>query len=321
MGKYERRDIELMEKSVARILNCQKSLIDQNDKWYRHLLAFVNYIKKNFPNLKKAEYIGNKYGSSRGDIKIYFGNQGEEFIELKASESEKGKNTLANISQNAVTVYGLIKGKNILSWSEFRNLNDFEKKVKALLNRYSYPRPFDLFTKARFIRKKVNMNDLKAIKIKKSIFKLAKQDKKAYIKYIEKFPVNEESIKKFIFCLVNGIHTGRDILSFTKNVDLEFFKKQRDLITTLYGNVINDKIIITKAKNKIGALLNNYENFHFSFPAESGDNVYTYLSCQKLDTKEDIKIIGLVFHWKNIFQGIKTPCINVFLTKNWGEIS
>ena len=121
---------------------------------------------------------------------------------MKASESKEGKRTLANISQNAITEYNLIRGENILSWSAFRNLNNFEKQVERFLDLYPYILPMDFFTKARFIRNRAGKHDPKAVIIKRYIEKIAKHNKKTYLDYIGKYPANEENLKKFIFCLV-----------------------------------------------------------------------------------------------------------------------
>lgn len=324
MGKYERRDIELMEKGVANILMGKKPLIKPTHKWYRHMLGFVRFIKKNYPSFKKAKHIGNQYGGLRGDIKIWQKNGSVKYIELKASETRFGKGTLANISQNAVTEYGLIankKGEKILSWREFREKENLRNKIESFLDVYKYPKKIDFDEKARLIRKNAKRGDKKAIAIKKLIVNIAKKDKKEYINYIREFQSNEDNLKKFLFCMLNGIHVKNDIVDFMTKTKIDNLKKSSALIITLYGNVKRGKVFITKEKNKIGILLNQYKDFKFSFPEELGDKVYTYIGCnkRKQDNKE-VKILGLVYHWKNIFQGIKTPCINVFLGPNHQSI-
>lgn len=324
MGKYERRDIELMEKNVVRVLMSKKPLITPAHKWYGHMLGFVKFIKKTYPSFKKVQHIGNKYSGLRGDIKIYKKSGAVEYIELKASETEFGRGTLANISQNAVTEYGLIINKEeeeILSWSELRKTKKFRDRVESFLNTFKYPRKVDFYDKARVIRKMAKKGNLRAMAIKRLISKLAKKDKKEYINHIRQFQVNEENLKKFLFCMLNGIHVKKDISNFMAKIKVGNLRKSSALTTTLYGNVKKGKIVVTREKNKIGILLNRYENFKFSFPEETGDTIYTYVSCnRKGKNKRDIKILGLVYHWKNIFQGIKTPCINVFLGPDYQSI-
>lgn len=324
MGKHERKDIELMEKSVVRVLMSKKPLITPAHKWYGHMLGFVRFIRNNYSGFKKVEHIGNKYSGLRGDIKIYKKDGSVEYIELKASETEFGKGTLANISQNAITEYSLVNSKRrkkILSWSEFRKWRNFRDFVEKLLDEYEYPRKFNFEEKARYIREKAKSGDKIAIIVKKYISKLAKQNKKGYINYIRQFQVNEENLKKFLFCMLNGIHVKKDILSFMNKTKIENLKRSTALITTLYGNIKKGEIIIAKEKNKMGILLSNYENFNFTFPEETQDTVYTYISCTRQGkAKKEVRILGLVYHWKNIFQGIKTPCINVFFGPGYQTI-
>lgn len=103
MGKHEREDIELMEKSVVRVLRGRPPLIDQSHKWFKHMLAFVNYLKKKYPNLRRVKHIGNQYGQTRGDLELITENNEIVYIELKASETKEGKGTLANIFQGIKT--------------------------------------------------------------------------------------------------------------------------------------------------------------------------------------------------------------------------
>ena len=324
MGKHERGDIELLEKSVVRVLMGQTPLLNPINKWFGHMLGFVNFIKKCFPGYKKVKHIGNKYDGLLGDIKIYQKSGNVEYLELKASETPTGKGTLANISQNALTEYCLIlaaKGEEILNWSDFRKRNGFEEMVKFFINEFDYPRKFSFDEKARFLRKKANEKNKEAIGIKKLITNLAKMDKKEYINYIRRFRINEDHLKKFIFCMLNGIHIKKDVQGFMAKTKIVDLKRSYTLVTTLYANIKNGKIIISREQNKVGVLLDHYDNFRFSFPLESEDKIYTYICCyKKTHLKEETKILGLTYLWKNIFQGIKTPCINVFLGPDYKSI-
>ena len=315
MGKHERKDIELMEKSVVRVLMGKKSLINNSHKWFRHMVAFVEYINKNYPNPYRVEHIGNKYGKLRGDIKIVTKKDDIIYIELKASETRKSRGTLANISQDSLTLYRLIGKKNSekpLSWSEFRKKVSFKKRVEGLLSSYSYPEGFGFYEKARYIREKAKIGDKKALGIKKSIMMLARGNKKDYLNYIRHFPVKEANLKKFVFCMLNGIHTQKEILSFLKRKKLDFLKTRTSIIT-LYANLKNDKVVVSKEENMSEDVLKNSVNLRFDFPKKFVDKVYAYVIIYVKKRGKYRKLLGLIYHWKNIFQGIKTPCINVFL--------
>lgn len=307
-----------MEKSVVRVLMAKPPLIDKNHKWFRHMLAFVSYLNRKYPHRRQVKHIGNQYGQTRGDLQLITKSNKTVYIELKASETRKGKGTLANISQNALTEYSLISDhgkKKPLSWGEFRETRKFSQRIKRTLNRYQFPKGLDFYQQARSIREKAKNGDSKAIKIKNAISVLAKQDKRGYLNYIRQFPINEANLKKFVFCLLSGIHTRKEILSFMKGTTVRKLAKNLGLVTTLYANPKGKKVIITKGKNIPAVLFKSSTKLEFSFPKESGEKVYTYItySHRKDKRAKPEKVLGLVLHWKNIFQGIKTPCINVFL--------
>jgi len=116
----------------------------------------------------------------------------------------------------------------------------------------------------------------------------------------------------------NGIHVKKDIFDFIKKTKIKDLQFGSEELITLYANLKdNDKVKVTRFKNKTPILFKNYNNFNFSFPNISGEIVNTYVVAKDKKTKKEEKIINLVFHWKNVFQGIKTPCINVFLGSFW----
>jgi len=315
MGKYERKDIELMEKSVVNLLCGKNPLIKPGTKWFRHMLAFVNYIKKSYSHSRHVRHVGNRYGVLRGDIEITTQKNKRIFIELKASESRSGKGTLANISQNSLTLYGLIgkkDGKKPLSWSKFRRKVSFKRRAEDLLNSYSYPETLGFYEKARYMREKAKIGDKKALRIKKLIMILAKQDKKNYLNYIRHFPVKEANLKKFVFCMLNGIHTQKEILSFLERKKLDSLKTRAPIIT-LYANLKDDKVVVSREENMNEDILKNSVNLKFDFPEKLANKVYAYVVVYDKKKRKSRKLLGLIYHWKNIFQGIKTPCINVFL--------
>lgn len=318
MGKHERKDIELMEKSVAMLLMRKRPLIDKNHKWFKHMLAFANYLNKTYPDFRRVKHIGNQYGQTRGDLELITKSHKTVYIELKASETESGKGTLANISQDALTEYGLVSSqgkKKLLSWSEFRETKNFKQKIKRLLGQYQFPNRIGFYQQARLIREKAKQDDPRAIKIKNAISILAKEDKSDYLNHIRQSSINEANLKKFVFCLLTGIHTKRAILSFIKGTTVRELEKFLGAVITLYANLKGNKVVITRDRSIPAILFKPSTKLEFSFPKESGGRVYTYITYfqEKDKRKRPKKLLGLVLHWKNIFQGVKTPCINVFL--------
>ena len=143
MGKHERLEIENAEKVVVDLLNGNSISEDiKQNKWLKHAYRIKEEIESDFKEIKQAEHIGNIYGSYEiGDIKLLVEEMPDwMYIELKMSESKRGKGTLANISQNALTTSNLFKSKNILSWSEFRENNSFSTDVLNKIDEYKdYP--------------------------------------------------------------------------------------------------------------------------------------------------------------------------------------
>jgi hypothetical protein len=322
MGKHERLYIEQMEKSVVSCLNEQKPLIHSTHKWYKHMQGFVHHVKENYPETMKAYHIGNEYGKEVGDIKLIMRDDSTHFLELKASETPFGRGTLANISQNAITEYELlippING-TIQSWSDFREANCHRARIKALLDHYRIGQHMEYEDKARFLRDKSDAGDSLAKEIVESITELANKDKKDYINYIRAFSPNEENIIKFVFCLVNGIHTKGEIKLVFTSVSSGSLRDIYQELTTLYANTRGEEVVITEKKGKMKSLLTDNRCFSFLFPEEAGQSKHNYIVCYDKRTGAEKKLLSFVFHWKNVFQGIQTPCINVFLASYFEE--
>ncbi len=73
---------------------------------------------------------------------------------------------------------------------------------------------------------------------------------------------------------------------------------------------MNGKTISIRRENvgeKLKVLLDGYEKFKILFPKEQ-------TNCLLVGSKNNHQktFLRIVFHWKNIAQGIKTPCLNIF---------
>lgn len=108
MGKHEREQIEKAEKIIVKILNSQElTSSDRNNYWIEHAFAIAKKIQEDFPDIKKARHLGNRYDNT-GDILI-LSNKKEIFIETKMSDTKTGIGTKANISQDALTENFLLR--------------------------------------------------------------------------------------------------------------------------------------------------------------------------------------------------------------------
>lgn len=328
MGKHERQEIENAERIVVDILNNKDlSTAQKNNKWYNHSLEMERAIRRDFGEIKQAEHIGNTYGAGEiGDIKILITDW--KYIELKMSESKKGKGTLANISQNALTLLNLFEDKNMMSWSQYREYQGFPSKVLAILNLYKeYPSKTSrvslnrqIIKKGAFLKKKfVDSTGLKNVtnvvcdytkspdisqeaSIICRIIQLARKDKIDYLNYLKKRVQNSENIKKFIIAMLLGYHTQAQIERIL-NLNYTAIFTILDTYYVYYTNESDGNIITSKDNlgKEIQNIIKSDVEIIFS------DNQTNCII--QANGKNELRI---VFHWKNKFQGIETPCLNIF---------
>ena len=255
--------------------------------------------------------MGNRYDNA-GDIKII--SRGKEFFaEIKMSDTKLGKGTKANISQNALTENYLFRG-NPKSWSDFRKDKKHQNWVISLLNQFvEYPNKIlsiknstqQIEEKARYLRKLKKRNSL-ARNILNNIKERDKAEKIEYLNYLERQKQDEEMIQKFYVLIMLGVH-DMDVLKTLIKDDQTFHNVEN--LTVYYSNVLN-KEISTKKEN-IGANLNKilgrFNRLKIVFIKDS-------TSCKIIGIgKDSVKpLLRISLHWKNIAQGIKTPCLNIF---------
>jgi len=328
LGKHERQEIEDAERIVVDLLNKKQISTEQKrNKWIKHSIGTEKAIIRDFRDIKQAEHIGNTYGAGEiGDIKILTDDW--IYIELKMSESKKGKGTLANISQNALTSSNLFKKEDIMSWSEYRNHLNFPKRIIDILNEYKeYPNNFrsgsintqikkkGAFLKKKFIEKigkkniaRVVCNYINTPSISQvasiicKIIKLARQDKLDYLNYLKDIEQDPEHIKKFIIAMYIGYHT-REQLTHILNLKYNDIFKILNRYYVYYTNERKGKIVVSKDDlgKEIQEIIKSDVKIAF---ADDQTNC--------IIQSNDKKILRVVYHWKNKFQGIETPCLNIF---------
>lgn len=332
MGRHERQEIENAEKIVVKLLNNQElDPKDSKNKWFEHAQVISIKILKDFGTIKEARHIGNIYNTSEiGDIKIIKEETSNwRYIELKMSENPKSKGTLANISQDALSNAKLFGNGIINPWSKFRAIKKYSTKIQILLNQYSnYPAECnrgtiveqienkarhlrDLFKKVTKIRGNIankvcnykshhNIKEIATILCKISNF--AKMDKIEYLVYLSKFEQDEENIKKFTIAMLIGYHTQLQ-LNYILGLPYQNITNLISHYSVYYTNQSESKIVassddlVEEAKkiinSQVGILIpNNQTNL--------------------LITMNGRIILRVVLNWKNVFQGIKTPCLNIF---------
>lgn len=313
MGKYEREQVEEAEKIIVKILNSHAlNVSDRKNRWFNHAIFGAERIKKDFSNIHLARHLGNRYDNI-GDILI-ISKKNEFFIEVKMSDTKSGVGTKANISQNALTDNCLFVGK-VKSWEKFRQEKNHDKWVNDYLSQYKhYPQkilkiinPITLKEeKARFLRGLANKRRRKAKNILYNIRKKDKKEKIEYLDYLSGQKQKAEMIKKFFILIILGIHTKGILADLIKKDDI--FEEIQNLFV-YYVNYHRGKVIIRKEDTgeKVKKIAKRYSNFKIIF--------YKGLThCKIVGIKNGKKhpLLQVAFNWKNIAQGIKTPCLNIF---------
>jgi len=333
MGKHEREDVYIAETIVNDMLNGET--IDQARKrheFYRYADVLTHRIKDDFPMMKRSHHIGNVYGTSIGDIKLDLASKETVYLELKFLAS--GSGTRASIGQNSMTDHNLFEGENILSWSDFRkNKNHIGWVINELEKFPTYPRSIlrasgnsAVYKKASYLKEVLGIanentrtiaeavlrdgsadrDEMTSARIILEIMNKDHNEKLEYIEYLKSLKQKPDNIKKFVFLILSGAHTK-------ESLDLQWSNDLSDIIATLrntyfvyylYKGTLITKVedFSIKLKNLIGreiyiSFSNNQTNLLLSFKADNGN---------------ERPILRVVFHWKNKFQGIQTPCLHIF---------
>lgn len=313
MGKHEREQIEEAEKIVVKILNNKKlSKSDLKNHWLKHAHAIADKIKSDFSNINAAKHLGNDY-STIGDIS-FLSNGHEVIIEIKMSDKSSGLGTKANISQNALTENKLFEG-NVISWSEYRDRKGHDLWVGEYLDKFKkYPAKISNIKnvqnnkeeKARHLRSLKSKNKT-AAKILNDIQKKDREEKEEYLLYLSKQKQVPENIRRFLSLIVLGIHKKEEMSAL---INSDAFIERAQKLILYYGNLSGDKINVTTqdVSSSLKKILSKFQYFKINF----SPNV-TNCKLVGVDKKENTTpLLQIVLLWKNIAQGIKTPCLNIF---------
>lgn len=313
MGKHERKLIEEAEKIIVKILNSQKlNNSDRKNRWFKHAFAMAKKLQVDFPNIRRARHLGNRYDNT-GDILIFCDGK-DFFVETKMSDTKTGVGTKANISQDALTENHLFEDEP-KSWSEFRQSKKHERWVNNYLNQFTkYPRRILKINnpilqkeeKARYLREFKKEGNKKAESILNKIRKRDKKEKIEYLDYLKKQRQREEMIKRFFVLITLGIHRKEILEKLIKNDN--FFQEIQSLFV-YYSNVFEGRVIVRKEDTveRVKRILEEFSNFKIIFPKG-----VTHCKIVGIKKGGQRSLLQIVFHWKNIAQGIKTPCLNIF---------
>jgi len=333
MGKHEREDVYIAERILNDLLNGK--MIEANRK--KHKLfdcanALASRIKTDFPNIQQSYHIGNIYGTSLGNIKLILASGEAIYLELKFLVS--GLGTRANIGQDSLTNFQLFKGEEILSWSDFRKTKNHTVWVEEQLNKFkSYPQEIKnkigmgaVYAKAAYLKNGVlgitgentmtvvneilcsppSPEKLVAAEIIKNIMEKDRNEKIEYIYYLRTLDQNHENIKKFLFLILAGAHTYESLMSLW-GINLPQIietLRHRYFVYYVYKGTLRTEV--EDYSRKLRNLLD--KEIHISFRENQTNVLLSFMN----DKGNEIPILRIVFHWKNKFQGIQTPCLNIF---------
>lgn len=332
MGKHEREDVYIAEKILNNLLNGEK--VDNSRRQHKLFdcaTALANRIRTDFPNIRKSHHIGNIYGGSIGNIKLILATGEEIYLELKFLVS--GLGTRASMGQDTLTKFHLFKGESVLSWSDFRKSKKHDRWVLEELDKYgNYPEWIQnmrgkgaIYEKAGCLKEVIGASgntmpiveevlnsrssstkEKLAAEIIKNIMEKDRNEKIEYIYYLTTLDQNHENIKKFLFLILAGVHTYESLTALW-NINLP------QIIETLrhgyFVYYVYKGTLRTEVEDYSRKLKNLLDKEIYILFRENQTNVL--LSFMN-DKRNEILILRIVFHWKNKFQGIETPCLNIF---------
>ncbi len=256
-----------------------------------------------YPERKSARATGNEFAHP-GDLEIELLSGETVYLELKASDSKAGTGTAANITQDALTSYGLVPDAQ--PWSKWRQERAFDQNVIALLDEFEPARSSTRRDdKGRIVREHAREGDPGAKAVKAKVAAYADADRKAYLKGIEDLTVDPEAVRFLAFAVVMGAHTAAEIGELEKRGVPTSPDEVPSEYAVYFTNLRPDGSIgvRTLGRDAVVALLSVSD-----FELELGnDDRATCRVVGRLDG-ERVEILRFILHWKNVFLGIKTPC-------------
>jgi hypothetical protein len=326
MGKHERGIVEEAEVITSKLINRENlTKKEKSHPFISLIVKFVGIIKNNYKNIKIAKTIGNGY-STPGDLYLELNNGEEKYIELKFLE-KTGKGTLANISQNALTSLGIIDAQ---SWQSFRDNNKHTENVVKMLNTYflgkvDSKKLSSVYKAASELKKKIKVGKRNTEKVCKEvlssndssseerkvsnlILKIIKFDRELKIKYLNilnNSQFNKERLKKFTFLVLTGCHK-QEFLEEDMRKD---FSLLSDKVNSYEVYYLYKETLEIKKETDLANLFKIFEN-DIDIEIKSDQTSLIVYTLLKNNIRK--KLLRVVYHWKNKFQGIKTPCLNIF---------
>lgn len=295
------RVVTKMEKTIVNVINGEEIIIRKQlvtDDVLRYVINLGKYLKRKYPDYE-AVHVGKTH-SVNGDIQLLkqsdTGALLVKTIELKFVKKTK-KGTLANLGQDFLYRNNVFD----LSWKEHSKDFNLQEKIIDIMKKYGYANKSISTQKAfteegRRIREDAKKGDMYAMICKDEIIKLANSEK---MKFLEKVDyVSKEDLKLFYINMIFGNHR---INSYDKDISKHIETNNVDGQIEIYYLNLNDGSVATEDSELEGLIS---EHFDMEHTIENACVTITY-------KREPIMRISL--NYKNVFQGIKNPAINVFI--------
>jgi hypothetical protein len=149
-----------------------------------------------------------------------------------------------------------------------------------------------------------------ATRIVGEILELARLDKLKYLEHLKTLEQDPEAIRKFSILILLGVHK-EDVMERAYSYFDHFIGsllKGNFVYRTYYVRKRDCEVCVEDLTSLIGKLL-KIKDFRITFPENETNCIIEFLDP---DSGEWRRLLRVVFHWKNVFQGIATPCLNIF---------
>jgi len=315
MGKHEREVIEQVEVSVAELLMKRPATLPREHPWEGHDVALAERIQVDYPLLSNAVAIGHRY-DTHGDLALdVHGLDKLVYVELKVSASKAAKGTLANVGQDALTKQRVSAAE---PWSCWRERHHYKDDITELLDGFEPARHCrTIEDKGYAVKGAAEAGDPAARAVREAVVVRANEDRRGYALEIRNNEIDVVRLRAFSLALLMGAHTEEAI---RETLAMGVPTRPEDVPANYgvyYTNKRNGETTVTKRGRDFITSLLSLTDWRIDIADESqGENRRIGAKILGTDDTGAVEILTFIFHWKNVFIGIKTPCINVFLGRH-----
>ncbi|MEZ3162808.1 hypothetical protein ABNG03_02540 [Halorubrum sp. RMP-47] len=330
MGKHERGWVEATEKLTAQLANGAEPDADLEEQGRPDLAeALADRLRSDFPDLTAVRHAGNSY-DSLGDL-IVESADGETFVEAKFVASG---GTRANLGQDTLTQFELFEGAT--AWSDFREEIGFPEDREALLREFDdYPddvRDWSyksaVYDRAKHLKNVLDVSrgqntgsradevladpdatetEREAARIVNAILDLDREEKLAYFDHLRAADQNPRNVETFAHLIVCGYHTA-DALEEHFDDDLDEIKRllEADAYRLYEVNKNSGTVSVENPSELLAGF--DWQDTRVEIPEDG-----TSVSVVTGSPDDRRRVLNVAYNWKNKFQGIQTPSMNVFV--------